>query len=89
MHQTRGQAPMDYKEYTKVLLEYKQKEEIHERLRQLVEGSSQVGISADAWQELDTNWQKVAAQVCLIWLQKKIFFLKLINSLGASLAMAP
>ena len=23
----------------------------------------QVGISADAWQELDTNWQKVAAQV--------------------------
>ena len=67
MHQTRGQAPMDYKEYTKVLMEYKQKEEIHERLRQLVEGSSQVGISADAWQELDTNWQKVAAQVLIIF----------------------
>ena len=87
MHQTRGQAPMDYKEYTKVLLEYKQKEEIHERLRQLVEGSSQVGISADAWQELDTNWQKVAAQVFLIWLQI-FFYIKMINSLGASLAMA-
>ena len=78
---------MDYKEYTKVLLEYKQKEEIHERLRQLVEGSSQVGISADAWQELDTNWQKVAAQVFLIWLQI-FFYIKMINSLGASLAMA-
>ena len=23
----------------------------------------QVGISPDAWTELDTNWQKIAAQV--------------------------
>ena len=63
MHQTRGQAPMDYKEYMKVLAEYKEKEEVHERLRQLVEGSNQVGINPDAWQQLDTNWQKVSAQV--------------------------
>ena len=63
IHQTRGQAPMDYREYTRILAEYKQKEEIHERLRQLVEGSNHVGINAEAWQELDTNWQKVAAQV--------------------------
>ena len=63
MHQTRGQAPMDYKEYLQVLAEYKAKEEIHDRLRQLVEGNNQVGISPDAWRELDTNWQKVAAQV--------------------------
>ena len=71
---------MDYREYTIMLSEYRLKEELHERLRQLVEGNSQVvkylfkksnnkdanfqvGISADAWQELDTNWQKVAAQV--------------------------
>ena len=70
---------MDYREYTIMLSEYRLKEELHERLRQLVEGNSQVvkyffkkrnnkdanfqvGISADAWQELDTNWQKVAAQ---------------------------
>ena len=63
MHQTRGQAPMDYKEYLQVLAEYKAKEEVHDRLRQLVEGNNQVGISPDAWRELDTNWQKVAAQV--------------------------
>ena len=80
MHQSGGQAPMDYREYTIMLSEYRLKEELHERLRQLVEGNSQVvkylfkksnnkdanfqvGISADAWQELDTNWQKVAAQV--------------------------
>ena len=63
MHQTRGQAPMDYKEYLQVLAEYKAKEEIHDRLRQLVETNNQVGISPDAWRELDTNWQKVAAQV--------------------------
>ena len=74
---------MDYREYTIMLSEYRLKEELHERLRQLVEGNSQVetkqpflvdnmlednfqvGISADAWQELDTNWQKVAAQVFL------------------------
>ena len=63
MHQTRGQSTMDYQEYMKVLAEYKEKEEIHERLRQLVEGNNQLGIHPDAWQELDTNWQKVAAQV--------------------------
>ena len=63
MHQTRGHAKMDYKEYMKVLAEYKEKEEIHERLRQLVEGSNQVGINPDAWRDVDTNWQKVAAQV--------------------------
>ena len=31
----------------------------------MLEENFQVGISADAWQELDTNWQKVAAQVIL------------------------
>ena len=31
----------------------------------MLEANFQVGISADAWQELDTNWQKVAAQVFL------------------------
>ena len=31
----------------------------------MLEDNFQVGISADAWQELDTNWQKVAAQVFL------------------------
>ena len=31
----------------------------------MLEDNFQVGISADAWQELDTNWQKVAAQVIL------------------------
>ena len=41
-HQSRGQAPPDYKEYTRVLSEYKQREEVHERLRQLVEGNNQV-----------------------------------------------
>ena len=46
-----------------MLAEYKAKEEIHDRLRQLIEGNNQVGISPDAWRELDTNWQKVAAQV--------------------------
>ena len=46
-----------------MLAEYKAKEEVHDRLRQLVEGNNQVGISPDAWRELDTNWQKVAAQV--------------------------
>ena len=80
---------MDYKEYTKVLLEYKQKEEIHERLRQLVEGSSQVGISADAWQELDTNWQKVAAQVRHHFENIKKCNEYIIISLGSPLAMAP
>ena len=42
MHQTRGQAPLDYREYTIMLSEYRIKEEVHERLRQLVEGNSQV-----------------------------------------------
>ena len=34
---------MDYREYTIMLSEYRLKEELHERLRQLVEGNSQVG----------------------------------------------
>jgi hypothetical protein len=46
MHQTRGQAPLDYREYTIMLSEYRVKEEVHERLRQLVEGNSQVGDDA-------------------------------------------
>ena len=33
---------MDYREYTIMLSEYRLKEELHERLRQLVEGNSQV-----------------------------------------------
>ena len=52
-----------HRENTRVLAEYKQKEDIHERLRQLVEGSNQVGVNSETWQELDTNWQKVSAQV--------------------------
>jgi hypothetical protein len=35
---------------------------MHSRVHILI-SLFQVGISADAWQELDTNWQKVAAQV--------------------------
>ena len=54
---------MNYQEYTNMLAEYKVKEEIHERLRQLAEGQSHVGLSPEAWKEVDTNWQKVAAQV--------------------------
>ena len=45
MHQSGGQAPMDYREYTIMLSEYRLKEELHERLRQLVEGNSQVEIT--------------------------------------------
>ena len=44
----------------------------------------QVGISADAWQELDTNWQKVAAQVFLNF----VLVLKSSISQGSPLAMA-
>lgn len=83
MHQSGGQAPMDYREYTIMLSEYRLKEELHERLRQLVEGNSQVGISADAWQELDTNWQKVAAQVIVNY-----YPIFKTTSQGSSLAMA-
>ena len=46
MHQSGGQAPMDYREYTIMLSEYRLKEELHERLRQLVEGNSQVEMIA-------------------------------------------
>ena len=44
MHQSGGQAPMDYREYTIMLSEYRIKEELHEKLRQLVEGNSQVNM---------------------------------------------
>ena len=63
MHQMGRHASIDYNEYMLVLAEYKEKEEIHDRLRLLVEGNNQIGMNPDAWQELDTNWQKVAAQV--------------------------
>ena len=40
---------MDYREYTIMLSEYRLKEELHERLRQLVEGNSQVEITTLFW----------------------------------------
>ena len=59
------------------MAEYKAKEEVHERLRQLVEGGNQVGISPEAWREMDTNWQKVAAQVDISSILSFVLFTKI------------
>ncbi len=66
LHLSKGQVPMDYDEYTKFRNETAAKRDIYERLRQLQDQTSRnaVGIDPDAWNEIDTNWQKVEAQVC-------------------------
>lgn len=54
---------MDYDEYIKFKSDYAARKEVYERLRHLKETNKQIGITQDAWNELDTNWQKVEAQV--------------------------
>ena len=67
LSQQGGQAalPMDYNEYTRFRNEVTTKREVYSRLRGLQDQASRnaVGIDADAWNEIDTNWQKVEAQV--------------------------
>ena len=64
LHLSKGQAPMDYNEYTKFRNETAAKREVYERLRQLQEtNKNAVGIDPAAWNEIDTNWQKVESQL--------------------------
>eukprot|EP00095_Tigriopus_kingsejongensis_P001452 maker-scaffold207_size258870-snap-gene-1.17 protein:Tk01452 transcript:maker-scaffold207_size258870-snap-gene-1.17-mRNA-1 annotation:"PREDICTED: nesprin-1-like" len=62
MQVTKGQLPMNYDEFQKCKAEMKNKQEIYERLRQL-KSNKQLGITPEAWHELDNNWQKVETQV--------------------------
>ena len=58
---------MDYDEYLKFRDDTASRREVHSRLRQLQESTSRNAIGGavtpDAWKEVDTNWQKVEAQV--------------------------
>ena len=63
LHLAKGQAPMNYDEYLKFKADTAAKREIYERLRHLQETNRNVGITPEAWNEIDTNWQKVESQV--------------------------
>ena len=63
LHLSQGQAPMDYEEYMKFKADTAAKRQIYQRLRQLQETTKNIGIAPEAWKEVDTNWQKVEAQV--------------------------
>ena len=54
---------MNYDEYLKFKADTANKREIYERLRHLQETNRNVGITPEAWNEIDTNWQKVESQV--------------------------
>lgn len=58
-----GQAPMDYGEYTRFSDDTAAMREVYNRLRHLQETNKNVGISPEAWRDVETNWQKVEAQV--------------------------
>ncbi len=60
---TRG-PPADYAEYTRFKAETAAQRNLYDSLRQLQEeANTAMGIAPDAWHEVDTNWQKVEAQV--------------------------
>lgn len=67
-HLAKGQAKLEYNDYQKFCLDFEEKKEIYNRMCQLWHTRSLVGVSPEAWMEIDTNWQKVEAQVDLIYI---------------------
>jgi hypothetical protein len=54
---------MDYDEYLRFKADYAARREVYERLKHLHDTNKHLGITPEAWNEMDTNWQKVEAQV--------------------------
>ena len=60
---SKGQLPMDFDEFTRFKAEMAQKRDTFNRLSHLQQTNKNIGIAPEAWNEVDTNWQKVESQV--------------------------
>ena len=56
-------APMKYEEFTRLCADAAEKRDVFGMLRRLQETNRKLGIAPEAWHEVDTNWQKVEAQL--------------------------
>jgi len=62
-HLAKGQAKLEYLDYQKFCHDFEEKKEIYVKMSHLWQTRSLAGVTPEAWMEIDTNWQKVEAQV--------------------------